>query len=948
MEGTEGAEATGDGSKRRRLKGKSEAVPSEVERSLRLEVDAVNEEISEMAETRQQQRVGLRRMLDCYTQRARFIELLDSSETRLRQLLTSRTPSDVIEAISVVVELRVRDLPAAAGAFDQVLSLVWSRHPPVKDAAVEAFHRMSLQGRDAAGAVGALLDMYHQGCSSTWTYTHLASVQELIQQAAEQGIVQASLAIPELVSRLQSPACAVALRALTAFAGADWKALASELPRISSVLRLDGAVRTGAGDRLERTRLTCLMLQRLLACAKSLTGEAWNSLWSLSQQAVCVLVEHFVSDTVPAQWFGAAQATIDLSFDLMGSVTKENDTAQKCPDKLWEQILERMFRHVLSGSAPSSAQSFPDDRESSELATAGAIVPADGETPMHSHIRSLDVSAPRLACVTFLAGHLGLRMVVFLESLQAAIKKRRMSEEDSRMSAQREKRGKQKKGKGKGAAEDEAGEASSMGMAGVEEREADAFAEMAETALLYGPRGILSRVRPMILVGLVNPSHSHDPILRRVAAISLCKYMTVSKRFCEDHLQLLFSVLFPKAKDGEASAPAVSTEDVEVTDVSSLGAGPTDDLTLRQSLLVAVGDLLFRHPNVVEPWTDRLYAALGGVSCDASDAVAAAELRLSALLVLTHLVLNDMMKARPDLLIRALWLTACPHERTSRVARLLFAELGKKTTNVVYNLLPEIVARMPELRMSAGCGAAEDRVRWIMQFVDKERHVEGLIEKFSLRLAQSADRSGKADGSSEVHGTPVDAVDHSLATVSCLSHAVGSMNYTDRCIMRLHDVVVVRKVLNVAISYHGVVRDCLLGVLERARRKPGRTAAAETQEETPSDTGVAQKGGPSPAAVAAMDAIEKVVTGLTQGEAAAMPDPTEDGSVDAVPLMDIEPVAKAEGKRKLKPESSADVEPGFEEEAGKSTGRGRGRGRGVAQAGHVRSRGKRQKQNDRE
>ena len=26
------------------------------------------------------------------------------------------------------------------------------------------------------------------------------------------------------------------------------------------------------------------------------------------------------------------------------------------------------------------------------------------------------------------------------------------------------------------------------------------------------------------------------------------------------------------------------------------------DLTLRQSLLVAVGDLLFRHPNVVEPW----------------------------------------------------------------------------------------------------------------------------------------------------------------------------------------------------------------------------------------------------------------------------------------------------------------------------------------------------------
>lgn len=31
-------------------------------------------------------------------------------------------------------------------------------------------------------------------------------------------------------------------------------------------------------------------------------------------------------------------------------------------------------------------------------------------------------------------------------------------------------------------------------------------------------------------------------------------------------------------------------------------------------------------------------------------------------------------------------------------------------------------------------------------------------------------------------------------TVSCLAHALGAMNYSDRCILRLHDVVVTRKV----------------------------------------------------------------------------------------------------------------------------------------------------------
>lgn len=210
-----------------------------------------------------------------------------------------------------------------------------------------------------------------------------------------------------------------------------------------------------------------------------------------------------------------------------------------------------------------------------------------------------------------------------------------------------------------------------------------------------------------------------------------------------------------------------------------------EDQTLRQSLLVAVGDLLFRHPNVVEPWTDRLYAALS-VASPASDGPqggAVAELRLTALLVLTHLVLNDMMKPRAVLLVRALWLTACPHVPTARVARILFTELSRKTSHLIYNLLPFIVSLLPEHRGPAALatGRAEDRVRYLMQFIEKEKHVEGLIEKLSIRLEVQGSSSGSAgvanklarnddddnvddddddDGSSKSPG-------HSLEMVSC-------------------------------------------------------------------------------------------------------------------------------------------------------------------------------------
>lgn len=47
-------------------------------------------------------------------------------------------------------------------------------------------------------------------------------------------------------------------------------------------------------------------------------------------------------------------------------------------------------------------------------------------------------------------------------------------------------------------------------------------------------------------------------------------------------------------------------------------------------------------------------------------------------------------------------------------------ELSKRSTNVVYNLLPEIVARLPEHVEDGVEGGAVARVQYIMQFVEKE------------------------------------------------------------------------------------------------------------------------------------------------------------------------------------------------------------------------------------
>lgn len=56
---------------------------------------------------------------------------------------------------------------------------------------------------------------------------------------------------------------------------------------------------------------------------------------------------------------------------------------------------------------------------------------------------------------------------------------------------------------------------------------------------------------------------------------------------------------------------------------------------VRSNCTIALGDLAVRFPNLLEPWTEKMYARLQDTSTS---------VRKNAVLVLSHLILNDMMK----------------------------------------------------------------------------------------------------------------------------------------------------------------------------------------------------------------------------------------------------------------------------------------------------------------
>jgi condensin complex subunit 1 len=103
-----------------------------------------------------------------------------------------------------------------------------------------------------------------------------------------------------------------------------------------------------------------------------------------------------------------------------------------------------------------------------------------------------------------------------------------------------------------------------------------------------------------------------NTLLEKISIITLCKFMCISEDFCKAHLDTLFSLL----------------------------KSDSIDYSVKNNIIISLGDLLHRFPNVVQQYHKQIYSNLH----DGNPIV-----RKITLLVLTHLILNDMIKSKVSL-----------------------------------------------------------------------------------------------------------------------------------------------------------------------------------------------------------------------------------------------------------------------------------------------------------
>jgi condensin complex subunit 1 len=137
----------------------------------------------------------------------------------------------------------------------------------------------------------------------------------------------------------------------------------------------------------------------------------------------------------------------------------------------------------------------------------------------------------------------------------------------------------------------------------------DVFAEqinaICEKEMLFHRESIFRRFIPMITEFLKYPKKYNHPELQRASVLALIHLMSVSSEFCDKNMDFLMNIF-----------------------------QQFQDIDIKCNVIIGMSDLTFRFPNLIEPWSGRLYSTLYEENRD---------LRLTTVRILSHLISHEMI-----------------------------------------------------------------------------------------------------------------------------------------------------------------------------------------------------------------------------------------------------------------------------------------------------------------
>ncbi|KAK3314290.1 condensin-like protein [Apodospora peruviana] len=646
-----------------------------------------------------------------YSEALKFIDVLHEATGTVCQLLGSRNKSEVIEAMDFFEIGDAYNIEENKIGIRRMLRLIWTKGNSdegkgVQTHLIECYKRLFFEAPETFSPNDAANYIARNMISLTFgaTPAELTSLEQLLSTMMKGGLIP-DIVIAKLwqvygvqrreISRTQRRGAIIVLGML-----------ATANPEIV-VGEMETMLRTGLGPHgradLQLAKYTCIALRRINPTGRQAKESAVK--FSRLQNDHAVLVKLAAITEVPTEskeWFGVAEQATNAIYAI-----------SRHPDVLCSEIIRRKAKEVFSPQ--TSRPNSRDETKSMPSPTAGAdgedaegdatvIGPSQQQQPPASPTKKQKKdNAIALSQLLFIVGHVAIKQIVHLELCELDFKRRKQEKERSAQAAKEastlsastsSRKSSAQQQKPKDGAEEEGDELDLIG--GTSEDDfTEAMAHIRERELLYGPSSLLAMFGPMVSEICANNTTYKDRSLQQAATLCLAKLMCVSSEYCEANLPLLITIM-------ERST----------------------DATVRSNAVIALGDMAVCFNHLIDENTDFLYRRLA----DPDPSV-----KRTCLMTLTFLILAGQVKVKGQLGEMAKCLED-EDKRIADLARMFFTELSTKD-NAVYNHFVDMFSLL-----SAEQGLNEEAfrriVRFLLGFVEKDKHAKQLAEKLAARLAR--------------------------------------------------------------------------------------------------------------------------------------------------------------------------------------------------------------------
>ncbi|VDC02883.1 unnamed protein product [Peniophora sp. CBMAI 1063] len=656
-----------------------------------------------------------------YGEALQFIGVVEYAMETACDLLGSKNKAEVLEAIELFRVAYMYKMSTAEIGMRRMIHLIWQKDnnaPPtttgeevvstkgVRARLIDTYDSIYLTPQQQVEPHRRAKEVAKQLIVLTYSMSlaELTSLEELLRQMTDEGKVESEvIETLWLVYEDKRPLPAVQRRGAIILLGMFALSKPSIVRDKQSILLEIGLGKHGKAD-LQLAKYTCIALQRMTGFKKKVKGslEDNRQRYAMSNPVFRRLIDVIETPTHDRAWFAFAEQAINAVYAL----------AEK-PEVVVERVIRDLTRRAftsapaadLGGSAPPpqpeqekpQEEKDPDAMETDDEGTPTptgedrAATPQPQAAPGPSQPSAIPGGdagdAFGLSQMFFVVGHVAMKHIVHLELIEREMKRKKQEQE---MAA--------KQGASQAEKEDEIEQVAGN----AEDDIGEHIKVVREEELLFGDRSLLRVYGPLLVYVCGSPQIYKDATLRAAATLSFAKFLCISGKFCEQHHMLLFKIL-------ETSR----------------------DPNIRANIVIGIGDLAVSFATIID---ERLNALYMGLSAD--DLI----VKKNTLMVLTHLILNGMIKVKGQLAEMAKCIED-GEQRVSDLAKLFFNELSTKD-NAIYNNLPDMISHLSFGRFAVSEEVFQNTMRYIFTFVEKERQAESIIEKLCqhFKLAPDARR----------------------------------------------------------------------------------------------------------------------------------------------------------------------------------------------------------------